>query len=64
MRIGLNQNLLMVCRLSGVDPYTTLDDGLRRNSQHPARYVPELAPHVRKTNFPENTMQSAPALSG
>ena len=62
-RIGVIQNLLVTCRLQGVDPYTYLVDVLQRVSEYPATQVIDLTPRVWKTKFADDPMKSDLALA-
>ena len=57
-RVGVIQNLLVTCRLHGVDPYTYLVDVLQRIAEHPAKRVIELTPCVWKTMFADHPLRS------
>ncbi len=51
------------CKLNGIDVYTYLVDVLQRVSQHPAKDVIDLTPHVWKTKFAHNPKRSDIALA-
>jgi transposase len=56
--VGIIQNLIVTCRLHGIDPYTYLVDVLQRISKHPASRVAELTPRLWKQHFAADPMRS------
>lgn len=49
--MGIAQNLIVTCRLHGIDPYAYLVEVLQRVVQHPASRVAERTPRQWKLNL-------------
>lgn len=62
-RVAAIQSLLVTCKLQGVDLYTYLVDVMHRISEHPASQVTDLTPHMWKTKFSDDPIQSDLALA-
>lgn len=55
--MGINQSLLVTCRLHGVNPYHYLVDVLQRVGTHPASRVKERTPRPWKEHFAEKPLR-------
>ncbi|MFT6834449.1 MAG: transposase [Francisellaceae bacterium] len=57
-QLGILQNLMVTCRIQGINPYTYLVDVLQRVGIHPSKDVLDLVPRVWKIKFADNPLKS------
>ena len=56
--VGISQNLVSICCMHEVNPYTWLIDALQKFATHPARDVAQFTPRLWKQNFAANPLTS------
>jgi hypothetical protein len=58
MNLGINQSLMVTCKMQRIDPATYLVDVLQGVAIHRAKQVEKLTPRVWKNLFAQNPLRS------